>query len=143
MVNTSNSEMSLQAYTVTLLEIRFLDEGGKKICGGSVVGGSRFCMSLHHECSTDYHTCSREEVEDPHRGKELYWVVMAAPAPRITLSGFFQTVLSATTALMIQGFQGLPQSSYYLVRWVNIFQLLKVEALETPMLSPDGIKRAK
>ena len=117
--------------------------GEEEIFGGSVEGGSIFCVSLCHECSTALHARSREEDEEPPGGKEGFWVVMAAPAPRLPSFAFFRTILSATTALMIQGFQGLPQSSYYLVRWVNIFQLLKVEALETPMLSPDGIKRAK
>ena len=51
-------------------------------------------------------------------------------------------MLSVTTALTVQGFQGLPQSSYPLVRWVNIFQVLEAEALETSMFPPDGINKS-
>ena len=34
-------------------------------------------------------------------------------------------------------------SAYYFVRWGKIFKVLEEEALEMPMLSPDGIKRFK
>ena len=45
-VNTPTSEMDLQDNICTLLHIRSLEEGGKQICGRSVVGGSRFCVYL-------------------------------------------------------------------------------------------------
>ena len=56
-------------------------------------------------------------------------MVMAEPGSILTLSAFFQPTLSATTALTVQGFQELPQSSYPLVQWVNIFKFLEEEAL--------------
>ena len=40
-------------------------------------------------------------------------------------------------------FEGFTVSSYSLGCWVNIFQVLKAEALDTPMLYLDGIKRSK
>ena len=57
-VNNPTSDMDLQSDTGTLLEIRFLDE--KKICRGAVAGGSRFFISLCHECSTNSLTHRRE-----------------------------------------------------------------------------------
>ena len=99
-------------------------------------------MSLHHKFSTASHARPREEVEDTPRGKEGSWVIMAVTAPRITLSALFQTILNAKKNLMVQGFKGLPQSSYSLVRWVKIFQVLEAEALENPILSLDGTKRS-
>ena len=68
---------------------------------------------------------------------------MVAPDPILPISSFFHTVLSSTTALTVQGFQWLSQSSDPLVRWFNIFQVLELEALATPMLSLDGINKAK
>ena len=105
--------------------------------------GSRFFMSLRHECSTASHARSSEEGEEPPRGKYGAWVVMVTPYLRLPSSAFLQPVLSMKTSIMIQDLQGLPQSYYSLAQWVNIFQVLEAEALETPMLSPYGIKKAK
>ena len=71
--------------------------------------GSRFYMSLPHECSTASRTRTRKEGEDPSGGKEVACVVMEETDPRIPLYNFLQPVLSETTALTIQGFQGLPK----------------------------------
>ena len=73
--------------------------------------------------------------------KERVQVVMAAPDPRLQLSAYFQPILSEKTAETAQGFEYLPMSSYYLGHWGNILQVLEAEALETTMLSLDGIKR--
>ena len=70
-------------------------------------------------------------------------MVMVAPDSILPISSLFRTVLSSTTSLTVQGFQWLPQSSYPLVRWFKIFQVLELEALATPMLSLDGINKSK
>ena len=105
--------------------------------------GSIFCVSLFHECSTALHARSREEGEEPPGGKEGFWVVMAAPAPILPLSFFFQPVLSGKAAEKVQGFQVIPILDYSLVQWENILKVLEAEALDIPMLSSDGIKRSK
>ena len=84
-----------------------------------------------------------EEVEETPGGKEGVWVFMVDPDQRLPLSSFFQPVLSGKKADRVKGFQGLPMSAYFLVRWGKMFQVLEAESLETPMMSPDGIKRAK
>ena len=108
-----------------------------------MAGGSRFCLSLCHDLSTASHAHSREELEDPPGGKEVVWVFMEAPYPRLPLSDFFQTILSEKTAETVQGFQGTPMLAYSLVRTGKIFQVLEAKALETSMMYQDGIKRSK
>ena len=44
---------------------------------------------------------------------------------------------------MVKNFEGLPLSSYSLERWGKIFRLLEEESQQTPMMSPEGIMRAK
>ena len=60
-VNTSTIDMAIQYNTGPLLDIRFLVGGGEKICGEAVAGGSRFFVSLCHECSTASHNRPRKE----------------------------------------------------------------------------------
>ena len=107
-VNTPTIETTLQSNTGTFLQILFLEGRRKEICVGSVAGGSRVCLYLRHKCSTASHACLKEEGEDPPGGKYGVWVVMAAPAPKLPLSAFFQPILSGKTAEMVQRFQGLP-----------------------------------
>ena len=61
-----------------------------------MAGGSRLCMYFRNECSIASHNCSRELVEELPGRKEGFWVVMAAPSPRLPLSVFFKPVLSET-----------------------------------------------
>ena len=54
--NSPNIELSDSGDAGPLLDIRFLEEGGRGICGSAVTGGARFFMSSMNECRTASHT---------------------------------------------------------------------------------------
>ena len=56
-------------------------------------------------------------------------MVMVSLSPRLSLSAFFQPILSIITAQTVQWFEGFPVPSHYLVCWGKIFQVLEAEAL--------------
>ena len=57
--NTPTSDMSVESDTSPLLQLRFLEGGGKEIIGEMVARGSSLCMSLQHEFSIASHLRSR------------------------------------------------------------------------------------
>ena len=90
------------------------------------------------------HKLGREDWEmnyQEEKGGE--WVVLSQPAPRLPSSALYQPVLSGANTSKVKNFEGLTLSTYTLERWGNIFQILEEEAQKTPMMSPDGITRAK
>ena len=58
-VNIKISEHKEGEGTVPMFQILFIEGGGRRICGGAVDCGERFCMSLVLECNTESHTRSR------------------------------------------------------------------------------------
>ena len=52
-VNTKISERTDSEDTVTLFQIIFIEGGGRRICGGAVECGARFCMLLVDECNKE------------------------------------------------------------------------------------------
>ena len=73
----------------------------------------------------------------------MAWIVLEPSAPRLPPYTFYQPSLSGATTSKIKKIEGLTLSSYTLEIWGNIFLVLEEEAHQTPMLSPEGIKRAK
>ena len=72
-----------------LLDIRFLEEGGKGICGPAVAGGAWFCMSYSDECNTDSYTRSRGLRYDLPGGKGGTSVVLEPSALRLLEFSFY------------------------------------------------------
>ena len=64
-------------------------------------------------------------------------------SPLLQESDFFQTSLGASREAKASGFEVLPTKQYYLQRWVAIFQVIEAEAINNPILSPEGIRREK
>ena len=58
-VNTPISEHTEGEDKVPLFQIIFIEVGRRGICGGSVEGGVRLCMSWVDECNTASHTRER------------------------------------------------------------------------------------
>ena len=58
-VNTKIIERTEGEETVPLIQNIFIEVGGRGICGGSVDGRERLCMSLVDECNRASHTRSR------------------------------------------------------------------------------------
>ena len=56
--NSLDSEIADSGNTGPLLEIRFLEEVGRGICGSEVAGGAKFFISSMDECNTNSHTQS-------------------------------------------------------------------------------------
>ena len=87
--NPPNSEISDSGDTGLLLEIRFLEEGGRGICGSAVAIRAIFCMSYMDEYNTASHTRSIGLRYDLSVGKEGVWVVLAPSDPRLPSSAFY------------------------------------------------------
>ena len=108
-----------------------------------MAGRARICMSSMDECNTASQTRSRGLRDDLPEGKGGAWVVLGTSNLQLPLSTLYQPVLIGATASNIKNLEGLPLSYYTLERWGKIFQLLEVEAQNTPMLLHQRIKRAK
>ena len=76
-------------------------------------------------------------------GKGGAWVLPSSSAPQLPLSAFYQPVLSGATTSNIKNSEVLTLSSYTLDIREKIFQVLEEESQQTPMMFPEGIKRAK
>ena len=68
---------------------------------------------------------------------------MAKTSPRLPISDFFQPNLGAFKTSNASVFEGILMQRYYLQRWASIFQVIEAEASKNPMMSPEGIRRAK
>ena len=94
--------------------------------------------------ATLHHTPGQEDLERTFREKKSWaWVVISPSATQLPFSAFYQPVLSGVTYSKAKKFEGLPLSTYNLYRCGNILQVLESEAQQTPMMSPEGINRAK
>ena len=116
-VNSKISERTEGEDTVPLFQILFIEVGGRGICGWSVEGGSRLCMSLMEEFNAVSHNRSRESGKYIPGGKEGACVVMALSSTHIPSSAFFQTLLSGATYSNVKRFEGLLWLSYTLGKW--------------------------
>ena len=112
------------------------------MCGSSGIRIQVLCVSLILVINCLIRSIKGRIRRSPWRERGR-WVVMAEPAPRLLFPAFFQPVLSGKTVDKVQGYQGISMSAYSLVQQENIFQVLEAEALETPIMYPGGIKRAK
>ena len=98
MINTIISERAEGEETGPLFQIRFLEGGGRGICGGAVAGGEILCMSLVGELNTASHTRVRRSGEDHPGVKEGAGVVMSLFTPCHPYYTLFQIVLGGSTA---------------------------------------------
>ena len=65
-------------------------------------------MTQAEECTKDSHTRIKVLVEELPGVQEVYWVVMAASAPRLPVSTFYQPSLVSSSAAKVSGFLCLP-----------------------------------
>ena len=110
--NSPNRDFANSEDTGPLIEILFLEEGRRGICGSAVAGGERFCMSCMDECNTASHTCSRVVIDELPGGKGGGWVVLALSTLRLPEFAFYQPALIGATDSKVNNFEVLPLSSY-------------------------------
>ena len=106
-------------------------------------GGEISYMTIAGEFTMALHSCLKVLGEELPGGNYGIWLVMAKPSPYLQEYALFKPNLGVSRTAKSSGFEDIPIQWYFLQMWAAIFEVIKAEASNNPILSLEDIRRAK